>query len=96
MPKYFSVVYEVTNETDFVCMAEALKTSMVTGQQVLACAKITACGWGDYATQAEAFQAEIEGEGKDPLDVVANFINDEGLAVDAPGYRDKALAVLGE
>ena len=96
MPKYFSVVYEVTDEKDFAYLAETLKTSMVTGQPTLACAKVHACGWGDYATQAEAFQAEVEGEGKDPLDVIANFINDEGHDVDDVNYRLKALEVLGE
>ncbi|MBO6279756.1 MAG: hypothetical protein J6N20_20400, partial [Pseudomonas sp.] len=87
------VVYEVTDETDFAYMAETLKTSMVTGEQPLACAKIHACGWGDFITQAAAYSEEVIHGGGICKDVLITHIQEEDRNLNREQATVLAVAV---
>lgn len=77
MPKYFTVVYEITDENQFAPIVEGLKTAQVMQNNWGGVAKIAACGWGDYATERDAYHKEIVMDGKAPHSVLTGYIMDE-------------------
>lgn len=77
MPKFFTVVYEIHDENQFQPLAEALKTAKETQKDWGGVAKIAACGWGDYATERDAYCKEIIHSGGFCRDVLTQYIQDE-------------------
>lgn len=96
MPKYYTVVYEVDPDKANEAVFEAFKTASAIDKELLPGIRITACGWGDYATQAAAFQAETDNDGKSPAEILQVFLEYENLGMSPDKLLAKAKAVMGE
>lgn len=96
MTKYFSVVYEVDPDKANEAVFETFKTASAIDKELLPGIRITACGWGDYATQAAAFQAETDNDGKSTEEILQVFLEPENPGLSPDDLLAKAKAVLGE
>lgn len=76
-PKFFSVTFEVLDEAKFQALASKFTGEMVDGQDhvgetVSGCRAdkrgyaVTACGWGDFATQADVYGEALEANPDNP------------------------------
>lgn len=96
--KYFSVVFEVQDPEVFKDMATKL-SSIMAQESCDQGAKVTACGWGDYATERDAYAQELQDDGKDPDMVVSNFLAVElgeiGSFPEGQDFRDEVRNVTG-
>lgn len=78
--RYFSVVFEVTDPDQFQTLAAGF-----TGQQATekegGGARVSACGWGDYATSYDALEHHVRANGYDADDLVDDYIREQELNV---------------
>lgn len=80
--KFFTVVYEIQSPEAFQSTA-AFASEQLLNETVSHGAKVTSCGWGDYATERDAFAWQLEKEGYTPDKVVEEFIEAEELEFSA-------------
>lgn len=96
--RYFSVVYEITNPEAFQAIAEFAAGQLV-NETVSKGAKVTACGWGDYATERDAYDHELRERGIDTEEVVENFIAIElaevGSFPEGQDFKDAVRDITG-
>lgn len=96
--KYFSVVYEIVDPEAFQATASFLSGQMAE-ETVSRGARVQACGWGDYATERDAYYQELLEQGLDTDEVVANFmeteLGDEGSFPNGEGLDEVTRNVLG-
>ena len=82
--KYFTVVFEITNEENFTGMfAGPFTKSLAEESDIVEGVKVTACGHGDAMTAYDAL-AELAAEtGYDADEVVREYCEDNDLDADA-------------
>lgn len=80
--KYFSVVFDVRDPEAFKEVAAKI-TGALAQELNEQGAKVSACGWGDYATERDALADELQTQGIDPDEVVYDFVSKEIEDVDA-------------
>lgn len=96
--KYFSVVYETTNPEAFQTVASKITGAMAEDLEEQG-ALVAACGWGDYATERDAFEYELLHRGIDTDEVVAYYIATElaevGSFPQGQAFRDEVRNITG-
>ena len=95
--KYFSVTFEVHDEAKFQALAAQFTGDMLDSpEQIIERGfDVTACGWGDTATQADCFQRVLEELGHDPVDELTVFLAEEGEGMSGAAAEDMAKRVMG-
>lgn len=96
--KYFSVVFEVLNDEQFQNLSGQLTAQMAADNKEFDKAlghSIVACGWGDFATQADAFRQHLEGDGYNAEEVMYNFIDTEDCDLSHTGVQNRVKEVMG-
>lgn len=78
--RYFSVVYEVTDAEAFQPATEQITKNMAEGIVQNGC-KVTACGWGDYATAYDALEHHVRANGYNADDLVDDYVREQELNV---------------
>ena len=78
--RFFSIVYEITNPDAFQATAE-FATNQQANELVSHGAKVTACGWGDYATAYDALEHHVRANGYDADDLVDDYVQEQELNV---------------
>ena len=79
--RYFSVVYEIVEPDAFQPCASVISEHMHKELVENGC-KVTACGWGDYATERDALAYELLNTfGVDSDSAVENFIREEEVNI---------------
>jgi hypothetical protein len=85
--RYFTVVFEITNEENFTGMfAGPFTKSLAEDSDIIEGVKVTSCGRGDTMTAYDALAAELLSQGIHPDDVVREYCEDS---------EDDADAVIG-
>lgn len=91
--KYFSVIFEIEDPTAFTDVAIKYSTALH-DELVEQGARVTACGWGDYATERDAYANHIQNNGIDTDEVVLEFMSEElGQVGSFPNDEDLNAAV---
>lgn len=76
--KFFSVVFEIEDPSAFTDVAVKYSTAMHE-ELIEQGARVTACGWGDYATERDALAHHIQANGIDTDDVVQEYIEEQEI-----------------
>lgn len=96
--RYFSVVYEITNPEEFQVIAVNISGALA-DERTECGARVTACGWGDYATERDAYEDELREKGVDPEEVIENFIAIElaevGSFPEGQAFNDAVRDITG-
>jgi len=95
--KYFSVTFEVHDEDKFKTLAAQFSGGMLGSPEQIAERgyDVSACGWGDMATQADCFQRVLEEMGHDPMDELIVFLSEEGEGMSGEEAGALAKQVMG-
>ena len=80
--RFFSVVFEVTDLEQFQVLAAGFGGQLASEEEGGG-AKVSACGWGDYATSCDALEHFAREQGYDPDDLVDDYVRDENLDVNS-------------
>lgn len=75
--RYYTVVYEITDEAAFKRVALAAEGSKETNTGLIDGVQVIACGEGDYATERDAYGQQMELQGLDKARVLADYLADE-------------------
>lgn len=82
--RYFSVVFEVLDPEKFDFMAKTLSANQVKDEPGEGWgAKVTACGWGDYATGYDALEHHVRANGFEADQLIEEYVLEEELSVTA-------------
>ena len=96
--KFFSVVYEITDPDTFQSAASQIPKHMAEGIVEHGC-KVAACGWGDYATERDAYDQRLRELGEDPDEAVSDFIAIElaevGSFPEGQDFKDAVRDITG-
>jgi len=96
--RYFSVVYEIVNPEAFQSTAEFV-SGQLANETVSRGALVTACGWGDYAAERDAYESALLEQGVDTVEVVENFIAIElaevGSFPDGQDFKNAVRDITG-
>lgn len=96
--KYFSVVFEVQDPETFKDTASKITGAMAQDLSEQG-AKVSACGWGDYATERDAFQHELMHRGIDTDQAIEDFLSTElaevGSFPEGQDFRDEVRNITG-
>lgn len=96
--KYFTVVYEVVDPDVFQSVA-GFSSGQLANETVSKGAKITACGWGDCSTEADAYRQELQNDHQDTDEVLRDYIAEElgqvGVFPDDQALDDAVRNILG-
>lgn len=80
--RYYTVVYEITNETAFTKVATTAMASMEADTGIEPGVKVVACGDGDTMTAYDALAQHLQNNGYDVDDIVLEFC--EEMELDGP------------
>lgn len=83
--RYFTVVFEITNEENFTGMfAGPFTKSLAEDSDIIEGVKVVSCGTGDVMTAYDALAQQVEDDGRSADDVVREYCeNDDDLDADA-------------
>ena len=82
--KYFTVVFEITNEENFTGMfAGPFTKSLAEESDIVEGVKVIACGAGDSMTAYDALAHNLEANGQDADDCVREYCEENDLDADA-------------
>lgn len=81
--RYYTVVYEITDETAFTKVATASMASMGADSSIEPGVKVVACGNGDTMTAYDALHEAVFESGQDPDEVIREFCEANDLDADA-------------
>lgn len=94
--KYYTAVFEVHDQKKFGHLMTKLLETMADDEAVYRGARVTAFGQGDMATQAEAYESEIEANGVHPSSCVRDLLSDENPTMSHDDLNALVKAVMGE
>lgn len=78
--KYFTVVFEITNEENFTGMfAGPFTKSLAEESDIIEGVRVTACGPGDVMSAYDALAEHAQEDGKNPDDMVREWGGAQGL-----------------
>lgn len=78
--RYFTVVFEITNEENFTGMfAGPFTKSLAEDSDIIEGVKVTACGTGDSMSAYDALAEHAQEDGKDPDDMIREWGETMGL-----------------
>lgn len=81
--RYYTVVYEITNEEAFKRVAGQATASMADDVSPIDGVKVVACGDGDTMTGFDALYELAMDLGHNPDTIIRDFCEDKGLDADA-------------
>lgn len=82
--RYFTVVFEITNEENFTGMfAGPFTKSLAEESDIIEGVKVTACGTGDAMTAQDALETFVNDMGDDSEVVIRDFCEANGLDAQA-------------
>lgn len=78
--RFFSVVFEVTDPGQFQTLAAGFSGQQASEKEGGG-SRISACGWGDYATSFDALEHHARANGFDADDLIEEYVREQELDV---------------
>lgn len=75
--KFFTVVYEITDDQKFQEVAAPITAMLASEAEHNGC-KVIGCGFGDVMTECDAYAAFISDYGHNPQDALQEFLDEVG------------------